>query len=106
MGKVVNVNGYPFTVVGIAPPEFTGTIASSPPDVYAPIMMLSQVLPSSNADLLFGPRSRSSGWLHLLGRLKPGVSRNDAPARNGGRRDRGRTACHEQQTMRSAAHRG
>jgi MacB-like periplasmic core domain len=80
MGKVVNVNGYPFTVVGIAPPEFTGTIASSPPDVYVPIMMLSQLLPSSNPDLLFGPRSRSSGWLHLLGRLKPGVSREQAAA--------------------------
>jgi predicted permease len=80
MGKVVNVNGYPFTVVGIAPPEFTGTIASSPPDVYVPIMMLGQVLPSSNPDLLFGPRSRSSGWLQVLGRLKPGVSREQAAA--------------------------
>ena len=79
MGKVVNVNGYPFTVVGVAPPEFTGTIASSPPDVYVPIMMLRQLLPPSTPDLLFGPRSRSlSGWLQVLGRLKPGVSREQA----------------------------
>jgi macrolide transport system ATP-binding/permease protein len=80
IGKVVNLNGYPFTVVGIAPPEFTGTIASSPPDVYVPIMMLGQFLPPSNPDLLFGPRSRSSGWLQLLGRLKPGVSQEQAAA--------------------------
>jgi hypothetical protein len=80
MGKVVNVNGYPFTVVGVAPPEFTGTIASSPPDVYVPIMMLGQLLPPSNPDLLFGPRSRSSGWLQVLGRLKPGVSQEQAAA--------------------------
>jgi macrolide transport system ATP-binding/permease protein len=80
MGKVVNVNGYPFTIVGVAPPEFTGTIASSPPDVYVPIMMLGQLLPPSNPDLLFGPRSRSSGWLQVLGRLKPGVSQEQAAA--------------------------
>lgn len=80
MGKVVNVNGYPFTVVGVAPAEFTGTIASNPPDVYVPMMMLSQLLPPSTLDLLFGPRSRSSGWLQVLGRLKPGVSREQAAA--------------------------
>jgi hypothetical protein len=43
-------------------------------------MMLGQVLPSSNPDLLFGPRSRSSGWLQILGRLKPGVSQEQAAA--------------------------
>jgi putative ABC transport system permease protein len=81
VGKAVNLNGYPFTVVGIAPIEFTGTIAGSPPDVYVPIMMVAQVAPSNNIDLLFGPRSRSlSGWLQVLGRLKPGVSREQAAA--------------------------
>ena len=78
VGKAVNLNGHRFTVVGIAPSEFSGTIAGSRPDVYVPIMMLGQLLPSSNPDLLFGPRSRSSGWLYLLGRIKPGVSREHA----------------------------
>ena len=81
VGTSVNLNGHPFTVVGIAPPEFSGTIAGSAPDVYVPIMMMGQVSPSSNMDLLFGPRSRSlSGWLQILGRLKPGVSAEQAAA--------------------------
>ena len=88
VGKTVSLNGYPFTVVGIAPPEFNGTIAGGAPDVYVPLMMMGQIAPSPRSDLLFGPRSRSlSGWLQVLGRLKPGVSaragrsRHDAPGK-------------------------
>jgi macrolide transport system ATP-binding/permease protein len=81
IGKAVTVNGYPFTVVGIAPPEFTGTIAGTVPDVYVPLMMQARVSPAAGLDLLFGPRSRSlSGWLQVLGRLKPDVSREQAAA--------------------------
>ncbi|MBI2688555.1 MAG: ABC transporter permease [Acidobacteria bacterium] len=80
VGKAINLNDYRFAVVGIAPPEFSGTIAGSRPDVYVPIIMLGQVLPSSNPDLLFGPRSSLFGWLYLLGRLKPDVSREQAAA--------------------------
>lgn len=80
VGKAVSLNGYPYIVVGIAPSEFTGTIAGSRPDVYVPVMMIRQVLPSEPTDLLFGPRSRLSGSFQLLGRLKPGVSREQAAA--------------------------
>ncbi|MGH9934684.1 MAG: ABC transporter permease, partial [Blastocatellia bacterium] len=80
VGKAVSLNGYLYTVVGIAPSEFTGTIAGSRPDVYVPLMMWGRVAPSEPIDLLFGPRSRLSGWLQLLGRLKPGVSREQAAA--------------------------
>lgn len=79
VGRPVQLNGHAFTVVGIAPSEFAGTIAGSPPDVYVPIMMMGHASPASTMDLLFGPRSRSlSGWLQMLGRLKPGVSREQA----------------------------
>ncbi len=81
VGKSVNLNGYGFTVVGIAPPEFTGTVPGVAPDVYVPIMMQGQVSPGWKMDPLFGPRSRSlSSWLEVLGRLKPGVSREQAAA--------------------------
>ncbi len=80
VGKAVNLNGYSFTVVGIAPPEFTGTIPGSAPDVYVPVMMQGQVSPSWKMDPLFGPRSRNLSWLEVLGRLKPGVSREQAAA--------------------------
>ena len=83
VGKTVRLNAYPFTVVGIAPPEFNGTIAGGAPDVYVPIMMMAQIAttPFDRSNLLFGPRSRSlSGSLQVLGRLKPGVSREQAAA--------------------------
>ena len=80
VGKQVNLNGYSFTVVGIAPPEFTGTIPGIAPDVYVPVMMQGQVSPSWKMDPLFGPRSRTLYWLEVLGRMKPGVSREQATA--------------------------
>ena len=80
VGKAVNLNGYSFTVVGIAPSEFTGTVPGVAPDVYVPVMMQGQVSPSWKFDPLFGPRSRGLSWLEVLGRLKPGVSREQAAA--------------------------
>jgi len=80
VGKRVNLNGYSFTVVGIAPPEFAGTIPGSAPDVYVPVMMQGLVSPSWKFDPLFGPRSRNLMWLEVMGRLKPGVSREQATA--------------------------
>jgi predicted permease len=80
VGKAVNLNGYSFTVVGIAPSEFTGTVPGSAPDVYVPVMMQGQVSPSWKLDPLFGPRSRNLSWLEVVGRLKAGVSREQATA--------------------------
>jgi predicted permease len=80
IGKTVNLNSYNFTVVGITPPEFTGTVPGIVPDVYVPVMMQGQVSPSWKMDPLFGPRSRNLLWLEVLGRLKSGVSREQATA--------------------------
>jgi macrolide transport system ATP-binding/permease protein len=83
VGKSLSLNGNPFTVVGVAPSGFNGTVAGGAPDVYVPIMMMGQITtsPFDRSNLLFGPRSRGlSGWLQVLGRLKPGVSREQAAA--------------------------
>ena len=79
VGKRISLNSYPFTVVGVAPAAFKGTVAGGAPDVYVPLLMFGQVV-SSPIDVLFGPRNRLSGWLQLLGRLKPGVTREQAAA--------------------------
>jgi predicted permease len=80
LGRTLSLNGYSFTVVGIAPPEFTGTIRGITPDAYIPVMMQGQVSPGWRLDPLFGPRSRSLSWLEILGRLKEGVGREQAEA--------------------------
>jgi macrolide transport system ATP-binding/permease protein len=76
IGKTVNLNGYRYTVVGIAPAEFTGTTRGTVNDVYVPMMMQAQAQPGRNDKL----DDRGSGWLRVIGRLKPNVTREQAQA--------------------------
>ena len=74
IGKTVILNNYRYTVVGVAPSEFTGTTRGAVNDVYVPIMM--QVQPGSERGGFLD--NRNAGWLQLIGRLKPNVSREQA----------------------------
>src|SRR5262249_49220250 len=76
MGRTVSVNGYRYTVVGVAPAEFTGTTRGTGSDVYAPVMMHAQTEPGRVGVL----DNRNAGWWQLIGRLKPHVSRQQAQA--------------------------
>jgi predicted permease len=79
VGKTIHLNGHPFTVVGITPAEFRGTIAGVVPDLYVPMMMQPWAMPVR--DPAYAPlQSRRFTWLNLLGRLKPGVGREQAQA--------------------------
>ncbi len=73
VGRVVKVNGFPFTIIGVAPRGFSGTERIMSSDYWAPISMFAQIEPG--ADWL---RSRAAQNLWLVGRLKPGVSRAQA----------------------------
>lgn len=75
LGKVVRINGSPFTVIGIAPPGFSGEVVGSPTDIWIPLSMQAQVNPGD-------PRldNRDANWLVCIGRLKPGVSIGSARA--------------------------
>ena len=44
VGKTVEINNYPLTVVGVADPAFHGTIVSYDVEVFIPIMMAGQIL--------------------------------------------------------------
>jgi len=73
IGQNVKLNGHPFTVIGVAPKGFTSTYNVFAPALYAPLMMQAQVL--SKPDIF---DKRMSKYLKLTGRLKPGVSREQA----------------------------
>jgi predicted permease len=75
VGETVRLNGYPFTVVGVAPPGFFGVEVGAAPDLWAPMMMQSQV--SGLADRL---QQRNHFWVNLMARMKPGVSEQQAQA--------------------------
>src|SRR5262249_47450870 len=50
IGRSVTVNGKSFTVVGIAPREFTGTTRGVLPDLYVPITMYGQITGATGAN--------------------------------------------------------
>jgi predicted permease len=75
LGTTIRVNRTPLTVIGVAPPEFFGIEPGNAPDIWAPLMMQE---PISGISSLEEP---GSWWLHLMGRLKPGIDEAQASAR-------------------------
>ncbi len=75
LNQSVVVNGHPFTVVGVAPPGFHSVVMGDTPDVFVPMMMKAEVIPGSK-DL----EDRRSSWLNIIGKLKPGLRREQAEA--------------------------
>jgi predicted permease len=72
LGKILRMNNTPFTVIGVAPAGFEGTLAGIPSDVWLPNSM------SAVAYRFCDTRSRDCTWLSLIGRLKPGRTIRDA----------------------------
>jgi predicted permease len=75
VGKSMVVNGHPFTVVGVAQAGFEGLELGEPTQIFVPTMMKAQLTPGWN-----GLDDRRWAWLRVFGRLKPGVSREQAEA--------------------------
>ncbi|MGA3048876.1 MAG: ABC transporter permease [Terracidiphilus sp.] len=74
VGRVVRVNGHPFTILGVGPPEFHGTLMFFNPDFFVPLVE-DQML--SAADLnARGPEV----IFEVMGHLKPGVTPAQAVA--------------------------
>jgi predicted permease len=75
VGKSVRLNGYPITIVGVAPQGFNGTEVGSAPDIFVPLTMKAQMTPTYD-----GLNERRYMWLQLIARLKPGVTAQQAQA--------------------------
>jgi predicted permease len=78
LGSTINLNGYPFTVIGVAPRQFIGVLAGVPADVWVPMSMLNEAMPSAAGQHYFD--ERAWGWLRVFGRLRPAVSPEQAQA--------------------------
>ena len=79
IGRVVRLNGYPFTIIGVSAPEFFGTRVGERADVSVPISMQVQASPETGASLIDGEGVHQF-WLELIGRLRPGVTMAQAQA--------------------------
>jgi predicted permease len=76
VGRVVELNRQPFTIVGVVPAPFRGTMTGLAFDFWAPVSMLREV---GNWDLGF-LTSRSARGFHDVARLRPGVTLDQARA--------------------------
>lgn len=68
LGQTVQVNGRAYTVVGVAPRSYTGSLPVMVSGFYAPLMMTDEVMGSPQLD------RRGSRSMFLKARLRPGVS--------------------------------
>ncbi|HEY6230728.1 MAG TPA: ABC transporter permease, partial [Pyrinomonadaceae bacterium] len=75
VGKMVEFNSHPFTIVGVAPKGFIGTEVAYDPEMFIPVMMAKTIEPGSR-----WLDKRDSNNLFTVGRLKPGVSLRQAKA--------------------------
>jgi putative ABC transport system permease protein len=75
VNQTLLVNGRPFTIIGVAPPGFHSVVMGDTPDLFAPMTMKAEVKPGFN-DL----EDRKSRWLNIVGKLKPGLTREQADA--------------------------
>lgn len=69
LNETIVINGKSFTVVGVAPRGFEGTTLGTQSDVFLPLTMRTSV-----ASWFDGFENRRSYWAYVFGRLKPGVT--------------------------------
>jgi predicted permease len=75
VGRTVQLSKHPFTILGVAPPHFHGTLLFYSPDFFVPIVNAEQV---DGANFL---NARGTRWVfEVLGHLKAGVTPAQATA--------------------------
>lgn len=69
VGRTIQINRHPVTIIGVAPKEFQGAMPEVRSDLWLPVTM-DQVIAGDRRIL-----DRGTSWLNVLGRLAPGVTR-------------------------------
>jgi len=75
VGQIVTVNNNKLTIIGVSQAGFDGVDIGYVPGIRVPLLMKAQMTP--NWDDVDNRRSR---WVNVFGRLKPGVTREQAKA--------------------------
>ncbi len=68
VGQTVQINKHPFTIIGVAQPNFRGTELFFAPDLWAPFVNSPQISDGNSLE----ERGNHNGW--VIGHLKPGVA--------------------------------
>ena len=72
VGKSIQLNGTPFTIVGVAAPEFFGVSPAVKPKIFLPMARIG--LPDAGSNFEKSFTDGNFYWIELMGRLKPGVT--------------------------------
>lgn len=75
VGQTLRINNYPFTVIGVAPPGFYGDTVGDAQDFWVPVTMQEQLINGRK-----WLENYNASWLHVIARLKPGVTVEKAAA--------------------------
>lgn len=76
LGSTVQINGHPFTIIGVTRPEFFGIGLDGLPEMWIPISSLDEAQPDWAGALT----ERRMSWVEIIGRLKPDVTMSQAQA--------------------------
>src|SRR6184192_427701 len=74
LGSQLLINGRPFTIVGITPKGFVGTMQVLSPEVWLPMSVYDQVANDFESVNKTTIDDRKGTQLHIMGRLKPGMT--------------------------------
>jgi predicted permease len=78
IGRTIDVNLIPITIVGVAPRDFSGAShVHTPQDLFLPLSMQPRIFPVKTGSLL---SDADTWWLQIMGRLQPGISDEHARA--------------------------
>jgi len=86
VGKTLTLRGQAYTIVGVAPESFTGVVPLLTPELWLPIQHVEEVEPAGINDSVPSPVGRTRlerrgfRWMFVKGRLKPGVTAEQAHA--------------------------
>ena len=72
IGRVVQVNKHPYTVLGVAQPEFRGTELFFRPDFWVPLLDQEQIEGFNHLP------NRAEAGQYILGHLRPGITQQQA----------------------------
>jgi len=72
VGKTIQINRHPYSVIGVAPRDFTGCAPGLRAELWIPLSMDRDVWGADR------PARRGTFWLNVLGKLGPGVTKNQA----------------------------
>lgn len=69
IGTTLRLNGYPFTIIGVAQPGFFGDIVGDRINFYVPVTMEAEIIRGRD-----DYNDKGASWLQVFARLKPGVT--------------------------------